>query len=149
MIPSLEARFWAKVQKGGTDECWLWTGTRGHGYGRIRTVGKRFARAHRIAYALTHGDPGPLLVCHKCDTPLCCNPAHLFLGTNLDNSLDRNAKHRSRGRHGITPLGTVVEIKRLLGEGRGPSEVARLVGVPYMVALLIKIGKRHAQVEVR
>lgn len=145
----LEQRFWAKVRVGAADECWPWTGARAHGYGRIRTIGKRFCRAHRLAYALAHGDPGPLLVCHRCDNPLCCNPAHLFLGTVQDNNLDRDAKHRARGRHGITPLSAVVAIKKALKDGRSVSEAAAEAGVSYIVALQIKIGKRHAAVEVQ
>ena len=31
---------------------------------------------------------------HKCDVRACCNPEHLFLGTNGDNVKDRNQKRR-------------------------------------------------------
>lgn len=147
MIPTLESRFWSKVKRGDPADCWMWTGARAHGYGRIRTIGKRFCRAHRLAYALAHGDPGPLLVCHRCDNPLCVNPAHLFLGTVQDNNLDRDTKHRARGRHGITPLQTVIAVKKALSEGRSVAEAASEAGVTYTVALQIKIGKRHAAVE--
>ena len=33
-------------------------------------------------------------VLHRCDTPLCVNPSHLFLGTNADNTHDAQAKGR-------------------------------------------------------
>ncbi len=91
-------RFWDKVDKSG--DCWLWTaGTNGQygSFGRgTREQGKELA--HRMAYELTHGSiPKGLFVRHTCDTPLCCNPAHLELGTHVDNMHDMHARGRSRG----------------------------------------------------
>ena len=97
---ALEVRFWSRVDKsGGPNACWLWTGTIGHnGYGRISRglrTGKD-AYAHRIAWELTFGlIPDGLLACHHCDNPPCCNPAHLFLGTNSDNMSDCAQKGRN------------------------------------------------------
>lgn len=54
------------------------------GYGRFHLTAGLFV-THRIAYYLTYGEPGPYLVLHKCNTPLCCNPNHLFLGDQFDN----------------------------------------------------------------
>lgn len=36
-------------------------------------------------------------VCHKCDTPLCVNVDHLFVGSNLDNIKDMYTKKRGKG----------------------------------------------------
>lgn len=86
-------RFWSKVNMDGP--CWLWTaGTFPDGYGQFKIGGKPRG-AHRVAYELRVGPiPSGMHVCHRCDVPGCVNPTHLFLGTNLDNIADRNAKHR-------------------------------------------------------
>jgi hypothetical protein len=102
--PETVKRFWQKVQK--TETCWLWTASlRNKGYGAFGyTVnGKAInGRAHRFSYELHIGSiPDGLFVLHTCDTPACVNPAHLFLGTNLDNVRDmmEKGRHLSGGTH--------------------------------------------------
>lgn len=86
-------QFWSKVDKSG--ECWIWLGSKTQGgYGLFRFSGKR-AYAHRFTYELTHGSiPDGLHICHTCDNPSCCNPAHLWAGTPVDNMADRDRKGR-------------------------------------------------------
>lgn len=91
---TIDQRLWNRVvvdNKG----CWNWTGTKDtKGYGSIR-FNKKGYWVHRFAWQLTYGEiPVSLMVCHRCDNPSCINPAHLFLGTAKDNSIDMMQKNR-------------------------------------------------------
>ena len=95
------SRFWSYVdQSGGPDSCWPWTlGRDPAGYGQGPFGWTR--KAHREAYRLTNGDFDTALdVCHSCDNPPCCNPAHLWLGTRSDNIMDASRKGRLNTAHG-------------------------------------------------
>lgn len=94
-------RLWKRVAKGDPESCWLWTGSVcSDGYGTIGTTGNgiggdKVVGVHRVAYEAEFGPiPVGMCVCHKCDNPRCCNPAHLFLGTVRDNVYDCIAKGR-------------------------------------------------------
>lgn len=75
--------------------CWLWTKSFS---GNPKEYGQAshpqgHHRAHRLSYEAFFGPIDPkLVVCHKCDTPPCVNPSHLFIGTQLDNMQDRKSK---------------------------------------------------------
>ena len=98
-------RFWEKVRVRGPDECWPWTAKRDRkGYGRF-ALGRTNFPAARVAWTIAHGlIPGDLCACHHCDNPTCQNPAHLFLGSYVDNIHDAVLKNRMacgerNGRH--------------------------------------------------
>ena len=98
------AAFWSRINFSGAvhpihGQCWEWTGhTDLDGYGMLKVSGVSM-KCSRHSWNLEFGDvPNGLCVLHHCDNRLCIRPAHLFLGTNLDNSLDMMAK--SRQAHG-------------------------------------------------
>ena len=85
------AAFWSRAGVSTPFQCWIWTGQKNDaGYGRFKRT-----MAHRVAYALIHGPiPEGLIVRHRCDNKPCCNPYHLLLGTNRDNSNDAMRRGR-------------------------------------------------------
>jgi hypothetical protein len=130
---SLAARLWLKVDRsGGPDACWPYIGcSLPKGYGRIKLACEFVTQASRATYMLqTRTIPGRWqLVCHRCDNPSCCNPAHLFLGTDQDNKDDMRAKDRhNRGERGggaKLTADAVRVIRKAVGPGQTQSEVAR------------------------
>jgi hypothetical protein len=106
----------SRVEINSESGCWEWTMQLDNkGYGRCGK-GSGEVLAHRLSYSLFVGEPGRLFVLHKCDNPRCCNPEHLFLGTQAENVADACAK----GRHNQSPLSTLkaIEANRIPEEKR-------------------------------
>lgn len=97
------------------DGCWLWAGPRNSdGYGRINHRSRKYS-AHRLSLQLASGEMGEgLYACHRCDTPACVRPSHLFWGTQADNMRDASRKGRVPGRAARThcPKGHPLSVKR-------------------------------------
>lgn len=97
MRATLAERLLAKVRHEqrveGMTLCWIWTASLdGKGYGQIN-LGRRMARAHRVAYELFVAkieDP-TLDLDHLCRVIVCCNPAHLELVTHRVNLMRGNS----------------------------------------------------------
>jgi hypothetical protein len=90
----------------GMSDCWHFCGSRNQfGYGRLTFKG-RMQVVHRLSYETFVGPiPAGMSVLHRCDSPSCINPEHLWLGTYAENSRDCWEK----GRH---PLKTWVMERR-------------------------------------
>ena len=111
--------------------CWLWVGTWSmKGYGNLVVKGKTY-RAHRLQWERFNGPiPDGLIVCHRCDTPPCVNPDHLFLGTNKDNTLDAVSKgHIGAGIINGNSKLTESQVLAIRTDGRP----ARIIGDAYGV----------------
>lgn len=131
--------------------CWLWIGAlmRGRLYGKVYVDGKLRA-AHRAAWAVWNGPiPSGMAVCHRCDTPSCINPAHLFLGTQQDNIADMFAKGRARHnrgeRHHNAKL-TNAQALRAFRDCRGLTEIAKMYGVGATTIARLKTGETYSSV---
>lgn len=137
-------RFWAKVQRDGPipahvprlGPCWQWTGCVVARYGQI-SLGhpsnphcKRW-KTHRFSWELHFGPiPDHLRVCHKCDNPLCVNPAHLTLQTQAWNVHDSARKGRKNA-WGVQKLNAedVLVIRAQAARGILQKDIARAFGI--------------------
>lgn len=163
----LSTRFWDKVDKNGSTpsavaiarfpeiagtRCWEWVGFRDkNGYGIIRCDGLD-ETTHRISFFLTYGSfPTPCGL-HKCDNSPCCNPDHIFEGTQLDNIKDRDHKDRharpkgsTNGRAKLNTL-KIKQIRILAASGRTRKALAHKFGITISAINLIVSRKRWKHV---
>jgi hypothetical protein len=83
-----QVRFWKYVDIRAASECWPWTGYTNKGYGYL-SVNAHPVAAYRLSYILHFGPiTDGLYICHRCNNPICVNPAHLYAGTQKDNHHD-------------------------------------------------------------
>lgn len=113
-------------------------------------MGNRHYLAHRASYEEFIGPiQEGLHVLHRCDVRPCCNPTHLFIGTNQDNINDSVAKGRRKGIARNIPSGLTYKpwsyaarvshmklkpehfagVKSLLDKGETQRSVAKKYGV--------------------
>lgn len=150
-------RLLRKICQRGEKDCWLWTGWRqpsGHGQVYYR---KKLMPAHRAFYMATSGQALGRFeyVCHRCDNPPCCNPAHLFVGTQKDNmrGIVKKGRHvsvthpesfvRGSASH-LSKLNEnqVSEIFDLIKSGMGDTEIFKTGRFPISVGGIFKIRHR-------
>jgi hypothetical protein len=139
---------------------WIWGGqivtkrtrrTTPATYGTMHIKGVPYY-AHRIAYFLATGvDPGVLCVCHRCDFGLCCNPAHLFLGTSADNTADMVAKGRQAhtqvfGEANHNAKLSDDAVRQIRASTKNNVELSREFGVSAVIVGMVKSRKRWTHV---
>lgn len=148
----MDKRFWSQVDIKSDDECWLFQNQPSQRYGVYHYKidgGRKAIRPHRYAWEQHHKRkiPEGLYICHSCDTPKCCNPNHLWLGTNSDNQLDAIRKYGPwtvghitsyhGEKHHSSKLTTeqVLAIRRRIREDERSIDLAKEFGVtPAMIA---------------
>lgn len=92
----VQGRFWKKVLK--SENCWIWSGGNNGTYGTIQIYGRAYY-AHRVSFELNGNViEENKVIMHSCDNPLCVNPNHLFMGSQLDNMRDK----MNKGRYKVT-----------------------------------------------
>lgn len=110
---NLRCAWFYRVDRRGSDECWPWRGGRCNGYGIGTFNGEPFKVSRLVLAEKLGRDLLPkMYALHTCDNPICCNPAHLWEGTNADNMIDKTAKGRCRS---ISP--------KLRGEAHGRAKL--------------------------
>jgi hypothetical protein len=152
-LMELADRFWSKVDRRGSDDCWPWISkSKTHfGYGSfgVHLPGQeagRLVNSHRCAYILSYGAiPSGMIIRHSCDNPACCNPRHLVVGTFGDNMRDMRARGRGgdrrvfgviNGRSKLT-VEQVREIRQAEGKQR---DIAKRYGISPAQVWRIKTG---------
>ena len=133
--------FRSHVDVRGKNDCWLWLGRTSGGYGTFYCRSRRRPMgAHVIAYEIAHGtriqsDRKQTVVRHTCDTPLCCNPEHLVIGSQLNNVADcvsKERRHTAQGescRHAKMSATLVVKIRQMRRDGATLPQLAKIFSV--------------------
>ncbi len=141
-------RFASKFVRGDGDDCWLWTAAKNtNGYGAFAWTEER--QAHRAAYRLMIGPiPNGAVVRHRCDTPLCVNPAHLLLGTQAQNMGDAVERDRvSRGAHHGNAKLTDAQAREILVSTDTALRLSKRYGVHPDLVRMIQRGARWAHLD--
>lgn len=143
-LHSEKEHFMKKVDKKSEEECWEWKATidlMGYGLFKRKVDGVwKNIKAHRASYVFAYGEiPTGLCVCHKCDNRKCVNPSHLFVGTHLDNQMDKvNKKRQATGMtHGSRKL-TSVDVEEIRNSDKKINDLASQYGVVKNTILLIR-----------
>ena len=133
-------RFEAKYIPVPESGCWIWTGAKkSGGYGHM-VVGDKYEKAHRISMELAGQNPDGHLVCHKCNTPLCVNPSHLYLGDHQANSDDKVSAERHRRKL------TDEQVKEIWKSDEEHTQLAKRMGVCITAIFKVRAGMTYQRI---
>jgi hypothetical protein len=153
------ARMISKTVKDEVTGCWLWVGAVGgkNDYPSMHYK-QRTHRATRVMFELTYGVvPDGLYVCHKCDTPKCINPEHLFLGTQKHNMIDASKKGRcvvpkqakgSAHRNSVFTDDQVMDVRQKFYDGATTASLAQEFGTAECTIKRVVSGKSYQNLPV-
>lgn len=132
-------RFWRMVSREKPQECWPWKGPIiRKGYGIFWLPNKKHRIAHIMAWELTYGPmPQGFQGNHTCDNPPCCNPAHVYPGTHVENMEDTMYAAQHSGRKRQLTDEHIAAIKALIGQ-KPQKDIATLFGISPATVSAIK-----------
>jgi hypothetical protein len=92
--PPISIRFWNNIRIGKKQDCWPWLGSKSkNGYGKTKVKGVTIS-THRLSAKLSGIKIDGISILHQCDNRICCNPNHLFGGSQKQNVRDAVSKGR-------------------------------------------------------
>ena len=126
-------RFWSFVTFKGPDDCWVFSKTAKSGYGTFSLKGENFI-ASRISWYLSYGEPGRLFVLHECNNPSCCNPKHLYRGTQAENVKQIVLDGRRSYQDDLCPAAKfyneeIIKIRQRYADGESTVSIGKSLGV--------------------
>jgi len=145
------SKFWEKVDKtSDASGCWLWTGYKSLGYGRVKW-NRKYQSTHRVAYLISGRTiPEGLILRHSencIGKKHCCNPDHLTPGTVAENSADtiRDGTSLKGEKHpkAILTAQQVLEIRQRSTELQ--KDLAEEFGItqPHISDILLRRSWKH------
>lgn len=144
------SRFEEKIEMITESGCWIWMGASSR-YGSFYLpeypikMAKGMVKAHAASLYLYKGiycSPGQVIL-HKCDIPLCCNPYHLKIGTQLENIQDMATKRRYVIPGQILSDEQVDECILLRSSGESVKNIALKYGLSQAQMSRVTRGKTH------
>lgn len=153
-------RFMSKIDARSENECWYWRAGKVNGYGVFRVKGKYTFKSNQLVIAFSTGNyERETLALHSRDCTTnalrdfndgsvsrsCCNPRHIRIGTNKENSEDTMKTGMAKGLFTEGQPGYITnrklsdqDIQSIRRDKRPQSEIARGYGVNQSTVSRIK-----------